>query len=925
MQKRLPILICFGLVATLLLALGLYGQSGRAADNPKTWFDLTKTPTIEMSTIGNLSSPQFNSSIKLGYSPTCEYKEYLTRDFVLSIPLVNQTTYRCWQNTNIGLLDKYSNTLVVNGIVAGKIANINANAYLRTTPAVGVFSEIKGNSSTINNNYVKFHFGAKVTSSRNLLGTTTHTFTPADSMTLKKSDGTHVALGSASNLNYTSNGKWAVAATENYALFRVNLETKRILNFGEPMQNLQGRNPLMAVSITNDGRYAVATPTNITLPQWLRIYDLQDCEDGEQDYVASTNARCAYRDLTGLLRSHIPGFYHITMAEFGDANTLIFYHRTSGSNPVYTKFTIRAPNAGPLVKSYVALGDSYASGEGAYDYFKGTDEGDKVNLCHLSKNSYPYLIGRELGLLSTKSIACSGAKLKNIVGVKGQENIKVPLTKKNENERTNQSVNPKDIINAELKDDTPGYKLQRQNIGDYSPDVITISMIGNDIGFGDKIKRCLMPDECYNTYEDRLEILRSVRGKFSELAHMYKDILSAGNKNARLYVIGYPLIGNPPGKCDSNVWLNQEELFFANQLIANLNDVIEAATKNAGVGYVNTESAFEGFAYCDSSVNKAMNGLLTGDDKLFGIIGNESYHPNILGHQLYRNVILEQTDWFTTPMPAPNPASGAPSQEDDLVFLNKPKTYRTVANTFYSIEMSDEVLIRNGTIDINAGDLQTFFMPNSNVQAELHSTPLVLGSLQADSAGRVAGSVLLPSFAPVGYHTLKLIGTDLYGQTLSFEKVVYVAHSLTDKNGNDIADADEPCGVFATSNLDKDADGIDDACDPEYTERLVVVPPPIAIKDPVVVPAPFAPVTVIAPSTEVVPAAAQAPIFSDNQQADVLAKNSSLPLQDFLSPDVASTTKKLRPASNNTGPLLIILGLCMVLFTAGCLLRYAKR
>jgi hypothetical protein len=511
------------------------------------------------------------------------------------------------------------------------------------------------------------------------------------------------------------------------------------------------------------------------------------------------------------------------------------------------------------------------------------------------------------------------------VGVKGQENIKVPLTKKNENERTNQSVDYNDVINNELSDLLPGFSIQKKKLTELSPDIITISMIGNDIGFGDKLKRCIMPDECYNTYEDRLEILRDIRSKFPSLVQMYKDIQSAGNKNARLYVIGYPLIGNPPGKCDNNVWLNQEELFFANQLIANLNDVIEAATKNAGVGYVNTESAFEGFAYCDSSINKAMNGLINGDDKLFGIIGNESYHPNKLGHQLYRNMILEQTDWFTTPMPAPNSTIGAPSQEDDLVFLNKPKTYRNVANTFYSIEVSDEVLIRNGTIDINAGDLQTFFMPNSNVQAELHSTPLVLGSLQADSAGRVAGSVLLPSFAPVGYHTLKLIGTDLYGQTLSFEKVVYVAHSLTDKNGNDIADADEPCGVFVASGLDKDADGIDDACDPEYTERLVVVPPPIVIKNPTVTLTPSTPVTVNTPTPERAPTAAQAPVFSDNQQADVLAKNSSLPLQDFLSPNVASTTKTLRPASRGTGPLLIIMGLCLVLFTAGCLLRYAKR
>jgi hypothetical protein len=108
----------------------------------------------------------------------------------------------------------------------------------------------------------------------------------------------------------------------------------------------------------------------------------------------------------------------------------------------HMKFT--ANNHTVQTQGYLALGDSFSSGEGDLQggdwYEPGTDEqGNKDtfeerNLCHLSRRSYPYLVAKKLGYLGGTldtptsaedtdffhSIACSGAVIHNVIG--GSEN-----------------------------------------------------------------------------------------------------------------------------------------------------------------------------------------------------------------------------------------------------------------------------------------------------------------------------------------------------------------------------------------------------------------------------------------------------------------------------------------------------------------------
>ena len=59
------------------------------------------------------------------------------------------------------------------------------------------------------------------------------------------------------------------------------------------------------------------------------------------------------------------------------------------------------------------------------------------------------------------------------------------------------------------------------------------------------------------------------------------------------------------------------------------------------------------------------------------------------------------------------------------------------------------------------------FKPGSDVVITLESDPVNLGTFVADSAGRIATSVVVPADFPAGNHTLKLTGTDIAGASSS--------------------------------------------------------------------------------------------------------------------------------------------------------------
>jgi lysophospholipase L1-like esterase len=477
-----------------------------------------------------------------------------------------------------------------------------------------------------------------------------------------------------------------------------------------------------------------------------------------------------------------------------------------------SRFSITPTGAVTRLEDYLAMGDSYISGEGAFAYRDGTDTSE--NKCHQSTLSYPYLIGTSFE--SFASVACSGAVIDNIIGDERQSDDYQVKVKPTQN-----------LANLALEDHVPGYILQRDFLND-NPQAVTISIGGNDVGFKDIITRCIVPfnagtstaQTCYQTYEDRLELLNTIDEQFNRLVGTYQT-LRGSDPTRRVYVIGYPQIVSDAGSCGLNVRMNAIERVFANQLTSYLDSVIEKAAAKAGVLYVSTQAALDGHKLCEDGT-KAVNGLTAGDDKLF--LGNESYHPNALGHQLLEGTIMSATDGLKAPMPPADSTAQVQKPIDSLPILQVPKTNRAINEV---LNAGQDIMDAVAGTSLSPG-LDTFkgiLLPNSDFTAVLHSNPLNLGTYHVDANSQLTNDIVIPSGTPAGFHTLHLYGKDIAGNAIDVQQTVYVKVSSADYDGDGIANVNDSCQYLPNSEVDIDQDGIDDACDPDIGAAPVIIQP----------------------------------------------------------------------------------------------------
>ncbi|MBI2592224.1 hypothetical protein HYW36_01985 [Candidatus Saccharibacteria bacterium] len=617
------------------------------------------------------------------------------------------------------------------------------------------------------------------------------------------------------SLNFSKNGQWMVVSMPNVAMLRVNLQTFEVIPFAGGFNYTIGIDPAIRTAISNDGRYAAVSSKGFNT---FKIYDLDTCAPTPNTITGPV--LCRSRDLKSFINQRLPGYSFSSNVEFINNDGLSFYGTyLVGTNRKTAKILIGASGSIAHQLDLLGVGESYISGEGAFNYQSGTDTAD--NKCHLSLISYPYLIGRDLNYNSYHSVACSGGRADDITNsgldYRGQAQNRTILR----SERTAQDV---DSIFASFK---PGYVNQSDFVSRYQPKVILLSIGGNDIGFSKIVTRCAAPWEltiCYSNYEDRLELVREMNNQvFPRLVQTYQTIKSAGAPDSRIYVIGYPQIAKPGGNCALNIHLNQEEILFSEQLISYLNTVIKLATLKAGVSYVDTEDAFNGHRLCEAKPGSvAINGLTLGNDApfSFGPIGNESYHPNDLGHQLLENNILATTHNLTDPMPIAN-LSIIPPSEANLGILNAPPSGRAVSALQYDDNISDNLVFAQSSAPLIVDGSQHALKPLTSYRVELHSDPVILGSYSTDATGNLNTQIQIPTSTSPGEHSLHIYGTNLAGDSIDVYKSIYVGASSSDYDGDGIPNSSDNCVFIAPSGQDYDQDGIDDACDDVISE-----PPP---------------------------------------------------------------------------------------------------
>lgn len=607
------------------------------------------------------------------------------------------------------------------------------------------------------------YYSSGLLSSRKEFNPTTRemkAYMPASpSWTLKDASG-KVVYVRPDSLAFSANGQWLVADSEFLATVRVNLATGEILPFSSPYAYHLGFSVMPNLAISDDGKTVVMTSDRGD----FKMIDLSAC--GPVPSVITGPVSCSSASHETFLRSQIPGYYRIYQPRFLSDRRLGFYASYNNTPTTRVLARLRLAPAGEVLQNqdYLALGDSFTSGEGAYDYFPETDT--DANKCHLSRQSYPYLIGQQLSLGSFNSVACSGAKIQDI---------------------TSYAQKPKLPSPNSLGRLLPGHRKQLEYLREQNPNVITVGVGGNDAGITSRVKACLNIGTCYQSYEDRLEIVREINNQFPKLVDLYGQLRKESKSGAKIYVVGYPMVAKVNGQCAANVLLNNDEIVFTNQLIDYLNQVIELAAGKAGVRYVDVETAFDGHRLCETeSLNTAFNGITLGDDIPFGFgpFGNESFHPNRLGHQQYRQKILAETSNFTQTLPVANNSLQPPAENSGLKILEAPKTNRVVNETIHDETISADTVTRDTTINLQASADKYFLQPGSDYKVEIRSQPISLGTFSASSSGGVSAVVTIPAGVPTGFHSLHILGQNLVGNTVDIYKAVYVAASAETTDGD---------------------------------------------------------------------------------------------------------------------------------------------
>ncbi|MEO5690803.1 MAG: SGNH/GDSL hydrolase family protein [Candidatus Saccharimonadales bacterium] len=677
----------------------------------------------------------------------------------------------------------------------------------------------------------------------------------SNSWVLPGFNGTPLGVNKA---GYSQNGEWIVADTS-HGFMRINTQTKDRIMFGSSSYGYgYGQDPSYDLSISNDGRYAIVAGGDRT-SSIVRLYDLATCVYGANPLVIATG--CTSRNIKADAFPELGTASTISRVIFGgDATDLIYnYPRADGK---YDRMLLTAPGKEVHLMDYLALGDSYSSGEGEYEgetyYIKGTDgDGKDINgfesgltnfpygleKCHISTRSYSHLLANQGNLTSNRfnNVACSGSTLNDIQNLITSRDIKTRY-----NGRFQQYENypePADILNSKklaAKMFTPGRTAQIEFINEYKPKVATIGVGGNDIKFSDKLVSCLLPGTCAYEGGLRYNFGKEIQSLHGELVKTYSKLSEAG-KSTKFYVVGYPQIASLTEECKINVRLDFKERVMARNVISYLNEVIKSAAELAGFTYLDVENSLAGKQLCDESDDQlAVQGLVGGDDKhvvyetggirFYIDVGNESFHPTHVGHDRIANFITAQLgdesllehqecvlagglrcpsgNTTVPPIPSYFTAFGTTSAE----YVVDAKSFDSIyqINNNSGVKRGESIQLQQ---PLSGSQEQVRLAPNQTAQVTMYSTPQQVGIMTTDTNGNVTGSIAIPHTADPGPHTIVINTKDSLYRDMTMYQQVFVYDTIEDFDGDGTLNEDEKCGIVNPINQDEDRDGVDDACD----------------------------------------------------------------------------------------------------------------
>jgi lysophospholipase L1-like esterase len=230
-----------------------------------------------------------------------------------------------------------------------------------------------------------------------------------------------------------------------------------------------------------------------------------------------------------------------------------------------------------------ALGDSYSSGVGT------PDPDPSIPACYRTPHAWPSLVGDALGW-QVHNLACSGAKTADITAPYGGQEAQTALLA---------ALRPR-------------------------PEVVTITIGGNDVGFAPVLGACFGGDCLSQITASEKAMVNTLPGL---LAQTYRAV-EAADPRARLVVVGYPrLFPSDPAAVTGCSWLSDAErasLVRAGNL---LNGVIAVEARLAGATYVDVSSTLRGHELC------------TADSWLVPLPEQMGAHPTVPGQQAIADAV----------------------------------------------------------------------------------------------------------------------------------------------------------------------------------------------------------------------------------------------------------------------------------------------
>jgi GDSL-like Lipase/Acylhydrolase family/WD40-like Beta Propeller Repeat len=340
------------------------------------------------------------------------------------------------------------------------------------------------------------------------------------------------------------------------------------------------------------------------------------------------------------------------VAPFGDLEGIVFDAAdsavgddTNKHDDVYVAEWPR-PDQGASFE-YVALGDSYSAGEGNGPYIPPSDS--ERNKCHRSPQAYAPMLSRLHWTHPPppEFVACSGAITDDLYNQNRGGNF------------------VRDAI-------TGHYQLEPDQTGHLSTStkLVTLTIGGNDVGFVEALKKCLVAEKAPNSHCQKTGLAKSISNRIDALngvgqgktssgydIHSWSSIIQrihAKAPSARILIGGYPIIVNPQaikgganGYCRVGrltqfdtypVVIYKDQANWMKAKVEAINSGIEQAVIDSGVAeasYIDVATRFEGHALCDREPwLYSLSGTVDRPDL-------SSFHPTVRGQLAYEAAFAE--------------------------------------------------------------------------------------------------------------------------------------------------------------------------------------------------------------------------------------------------------------------------------------------